>query len=175
LFDPEDGADANATAGFEILRSDVSGTLSAASAIELKLVRERRDYHWTWSDGEGWRSDYSRRFETVEESTLALDGLSPARFQAAVTWGEYRLEIRDPATGLTSRYPFTAGWSWNDDNRGVDARPDKVKLALDKSSYAPGDVIRLSVTAPYEGPGVLLVESDRLLYRVEIEARAGAT
>lgn len=175
LFDPEDGADANSNAGFEILRSDASGRLSAASRLELKLIRERREYHWNWTDGLGWRSDFTRRFETVEDTTLALDGQAPAKFVARVEWGEYRLEIRDPETGLTLRYPFKAGWSWNDDNRGVDARPDKVKLALDKTQYLPGDVLTVGVTAPYEGPGVLLVESDRLLHRVEIEARAGAT
>lgn len=175
LFDPEDGADANSRASFEIVRSNAAGTLSAAAALEVKLVRERRDFHWTWTDGQGWRSDYTRRFETIEETTLALDGKSPGRFEAQVEWGEYRLEVRDPATQLTMRYPFTAGWSWNDDNRGVDARPDKVKLALEKSHYRPGDVMKVTVTAPHEGPGVLLVESDRLLHRVEIEARSGAT
>jgi uncharacterized protein YfaS (alpha-2-macroglobulin family) len=175
LFDPELGADANSTARFEILRSDADGALSTAAALELKLIREQRDHHWTWTDGQGWRSDFTRRFETVEETTLALDGKSPGRFEARVEWGEYRLEIRDPETGLTMRFPFTAGWSWNDDNRGVDARPDKVKLALDRSGYRPGDVVSLTVTAPYEGPGVLLVEGDGLLYRTEIEARSGAT
>jgi alpha-2-macroglobulin len=175
LFDPEDGADANSQAGFEILRSDVDGNLSAAPALELKLIRERRDFHWTWTDGQGWRSDYTQRYETIEETTIALDGKTPTRYRAPVEWGEYRLEIRDPETGLTLRLPFTAGWSWNDDNSGVDARPDKVKLALDKSSYRPGDVLTVKVTAPYEGPGVLLVESDRLLHRIEIEARAGAS
>ncbi len=175
LFDPEDGADANTRAGFEIIRSNAAGELKTAAALELKLIRERRDFHWNWTDGQGWRSDYTRRFETVEETTLALDGKGAAKFLAGVEWGEYRLEIRDPETGLTLRYPFTAGWSWNDDNRGIDARPDKVKLALDKSNYRPGDVLKVTVTAPFEGPGVLLVESDKLLYRTEIEARAGAS
>jgi uncharacterized protein YfaS (alpha-2-macroglobulin family) len=175
LFDPEDGADANSTAGFEIVRSDASGKLTAAAALEVTLVRELRDYHWTWNDGQGWRSDYTQRFETIEQATLALDGSKPGRYEARVEWGEYRLEIKDPDTGLTLRYPFTAGWSWNDDNRGVDARPEKVKLALDKTSYAPGDVLKVTLTAPFEGPGVLLVESDKLLYRTEVEARVGAS
>ena len=175
LFDPTDGADANAPAGFEIIRSDAAGTSLPATALELKLIRELRDYHWTWNDGQGWRADYIQRHETIEETTIALDGKVPGKFSAPVEWGEYRLEIRDPDTGMTMRYAFTAGWSWNDDNRGVDARPDKVKLALDKSHYAPGETLTVAITAPYEGPGVLLVESDRLLYRAEIEARAGAS
>ena len=76
-----------------------------------------------------------------------------------VEWGNYRIEIADPATGLTTRLPFFAGWSWNDENRGKEARPDKVKLALDKPTYRAGDTLKVTVTPPQAGPGVLLVES----------------
>jgi uncharacterized protein YfaS (alpha-2-macroglobulin family) len=175
LFDIEDGADANGTAGFEIVRVDAAGTMKAAAALQIKLIREDREFHWTWNDGQGWRSDFTRRYETKAETTLALDGNAAGKFSSPVTWGEYRLEITDPETGLTMRYPFTAGWSWNDDNVGVDARPDKVKLALDKSGYRAGDVLTVTLTSPHDGPGVLLVESDKLLYRVDIEARKDAT
>jgi uncharacterized protein YfaS (alpha-2-macroglobulin family) len=175
LFDPEDGAPYNQEAGFEIVRANRAGQLQAAPALQVKLVHELRDFHWTWTDGEGWRSDYTRRYETVHEATVAFDGKTPARVSAPVEWGEYRLEITDPQTGLVSRYVFNAGWSWDDDNRGVDARPDKVKLALDKTGYKTGDVLKVTITSPHAGPGVLLVESDKLLYRAEIEARNGAT
>lgn len=175
LFDPAEGASNNATVGFEVLRSNAEGGLSAASALEVSLVRENRDYRWSWVDGRGWTSDYSRRFETVETQTLALDGSRPGRVDVRVEWGEYRLEIKDPATGLTLRYPFTAGWSWNDENRGIDARPDKVKLALDRTGYRAGDSVQLTITPPHAGPGVLLVESsERQLHRQAFEARPGA-
>ena len=59
----------------------------------------------------------------------------------------------DPATGLTTRYPFNAGWSWDDENRGLDARPDKVKLALDKTGYRAGDTLKVTVTPPHRGQG----------------------
>ena len=36
-------------------------------------------------------------------------------------------------------------------NRGLDARPDKVKLALDKTSYRAGDTVQVQVTAPQRG------------------------
>ncbi|MBB5206707.1 alpha-2-macroglobulin family protein [Chiayiivirga flava] len=175
LFDHDDGANSNSDAAFEIVRSDAAGTSLAAAALQVKLIRELRNYHWTWTDGSGWSTDYTRRYETVDETTLALAAGTPGRYSARVEWGEYRLEITDPDTGLTMRYPFTAGYSWNDDNRGVDARPDKVKLSLDKDGYAAGDTAVVTITPPYDGQGVLLVESDTLLFRTEIEARAGAT
>ena len=171
LFDPEDGPNAYSEAAFEILRADAQGQRVAAQGIKATLLREHRDYHWNWVDGSGWNTDFTRRHETIEETTFDLDGTTPARFAARIEWGEYRLDVFDPATGLTMRYPFTAGWSWNDQNQGPDARPDKVKIAFDKDGYRAGDTARLTITAPYAGPGVLLVESDGLLYRTSLAAR----
>ncbi|WP_395788476.1 alpha-2-macroglobulin family protein [Aquimonas sp.] len=174
LFELKDGAGANTTVGFELVRSDVDGGLHAAQGLEVSLIRELRDLHWSWVDGSGWKTDYSSRFEVVEKRSVDFDGATRTPLNFAVEWGEYRVEVRDPATGLTTRLPFFAGWSWEDDNRGLDARPDKVKLALDKPSYRVGDMLELTLTAPYEGPGVLLVESDQLLYSQPVEIRPGA-
>lgn len=174
LFDDKEGSDANARAGFEILRVDAEGKPRPLAGLELKLVRERRDYHWNFDEDAGWSYSHSSRFEVVE--TRSLDaGASAARVDFPVEWGGYRLEVRDPDTGLVTRYPFNAGWSWDDDNRGLDARPDKVKLALDRTGYRAGDTLEVTVTPPHAGKGLLLVESDRLLHVQAIDARAGST
>ena len=175
LFDPEDGPNAHSDAAFEIVKAQPDGSYQAAQGLQVKLIRELRDYHWSWVDGSGWNTDFTRRYVTESDTSLDFDGASPAQFSARVQWGEYRLEIFDPATQLTMRYPFTAGWSWNDENQGPDARPDKVKIALDQSGYNAGDTATLTITAPYDGPGVVLVESDRLLYRSNIEVRGSTT
>lgn len=175
LFDPDSGPNANSDAAFEIIKIDADGNHQPAPELQVKLIRERRDYHWNWVDGSGWNTDYTRRFLTEAETTVSFDGSSAARFSARVEWGEYSLEIVDPATGLTMRYPFTAGWSWNDDNQGLDARPDKVKVAFEQSGYSAGDTASISITSPYDGPGVVLVESDHQLYRKNIQVRGTTT
>jgi len=174
LFELKDGPGTQTQARFELLRSDAAGKLQAGVGLQVKLVQELRDLHWSWIDGAGWKTDYSRRFVTVREQLIDFDGSVAAQFDMPVEWGEYRLEVTDPATGLTTRLPFFAGWRWDDENRGLDARPDKVKLALDKPAYAVGDLLEVTVTAPYAGPGVVLVESDRLIYSAAIEVRPGA-
>src|SRR3546814_17290720 len=73
------------------------------------------------------------------------------------------------------RYPFRAGWRGNDDNRGLDARPDKVKLSLDKTGYRAGDKLKVMLTPPHAGQGVLLVDSDKLLYVQDIDVKAGGS
>ena len=170
LFAAEDGAPAEANAGFELVRVDAQGRPQPAKGLQVTLVRELRDYHWRYEEDGGWAHDFTRRFENVQ--TLEVDaGASPVRFEVPVSWGEYRVDVLDPATGLTMRYPFRAGWSWGDDNRGPDARPDKVKLALDRTAYRAGDTLKVTVTPPHAGRGVLLVESDHLLYVQDIEVR----
>ena len=173
LFDDKDGSDANANAAFELGRFGSDGQPRPGKGLRVTLVREHRDYHWNWQD-EGWDYDFTRRFEDI--ATRVIDaGTSPVKIDFPVEWGEYRLDVHDPATKLTTRYPFKAGWSWSDENRGLDARPDKVKLALDKTAYKTGDVLKVTLTPPHEGRGLLMVESDHMIYVQDIEAKAGKT
>lgn len=173
LFDDKDGADANGTARFEITRVDADGKPQPAKGLKATLVRELRDYHWNYTD-DHWDYDFTRRFENKDTRTLDI-GSGNAKLDVPVEWGEYRLDVFDPATGLTTRYPFRAGWSWNDENRGLDARPDKVKLALDKTGYRAGDTLTVTLTPPHAGKGVLLVESDKLLYVQDIDVKPGSS
>ncbi|MCD9028685.1 alpha-2-macroglobulin family protein [Luteimonas sp. BDR2-5] len=173
LFEVDDGADANSNARFELVRVDRDGRPQPLQGLKVSLVREHRDYHWV-DDDNGWRYEFNRRFETVQTRTVDA-GNEAVRFDFPVEWGEYRIDVEDPQTKLVSRYPFRAGWSWDDGNRGLDARPDKVKVSLDKTGYRAGDTMQVTVTPPHPGKGLLLVESDRMLYLHEIDARPGST
>nr|WP_298156490.1 alpha-2-macroglobulin [uncultured Pseudoxanthomonas sp.] len=174
LFDDKEGADANANAGFELVRVDAAGKPRPGKGLKATLVRELRDYHWNYDEDGGWDYDFTRRFENKDTRTLEV-GTGASKIDFPVEWGEYRLDVFDPATGLTTRYPFRAGWSWDDQNRGLDARPDKVKLALDKTGYKAGDTLKVTVTPPHAGKGLLMVESDRMLYVQAIDAKPGST
>ena len=174
LFDDKDGADANANAGFEVVRVDAGGKPQPGKGLKATLVRELRDYHWNYDEDGGWDYDFTRRFENKDTRTLDV-GAGASKIDFPVEWGEYRLDVFDPATGLTTRYPFRAGWSWDDQNRGLDARPDKVKLALDRTGYKAGDTLKVTVTPPHAGKGLLMVESDRMLYVQAIDAKPGST
>ncbi|MET0582363.1 MAG: alpha-2-macroglobulin, partial [Pseudoxanthomonas sp.] len=173
LFDDKDGADANSNARFELLRVDAAGKPQPTKGLKVTLVREHRDYHWNYDEDDGWDYDFTQRFENLEVKTVDV-GATAARIDYPVEWGGYRLDVFDPATGLTTRYPFNAGWSWDDENRGLDARPDKVKIALDKTGYKAGDTLKVTVTPPHPGKGLLMVESDRMLYVQEIDAKPGS-
>ena len=175
LFDMDEGSPANGVAGFNLMRTDAAGKRLASKALKVSLVRERRDYLWSQDDSGGWGYDYTARYETVETRELAARADGDTRVDFPVEWGEYRLEVLDTETGLLTRLPFVAGWSWDNENRGLDARPDKVKLSLDKTSYRAGDTLRITVTPPQPGQGILVVESDKLLHVQPLLAKPGET
>ncbi len=172
LFDDADGADSNANARFELMRFASDGTPKPSKSLKVTLVREHRDYHWSHDDDTGWDYDFTRRFENVQAMTLDA-GTTATRFDVPVEWGEYRIDVYDPTTKLTMRYPFRAGWGWDDSNRGLDARPDKVKLALDKTAYRAGDTLKATLTPPHAGKGLIMVESDHMLFVQAIDVKPG--
>ncbi len=173
MFDDKEGADSNATVGFQLLRVGSDGKPRPAKGLKVMLVREHRDYHWNYDNDEGWDFDFTSRFDTLETRTVDA-GATAVKFEFPVEWGGYRVDVLDPSTGLTTRYPFEAGWGWGDENRGLDARPDKVKIALDKTAYSTGDTVKLTLTPPHDGKGLLMVEADRMLYVQEIDVKRGS-
>ncbi|RZA19796.1 MAG: alpha-2-macroglobulin family protein [Lysobacteraceae bacterium] len=172
LFDDKDGAESNANARFELMRFGSDGKPRPVKGLKVALVREHRDYHWRHDADTGWDYDFTRRFETIDSRTLDA-GATVVRFDFPVEWGDYRIEVVDPTTRLTMRYPFRAGWGWSDENRGLDARPDKVKLALDKTAYRSGDTLKATLTPPHPGKGLVMVESDRMLFVQAIDVKPG--
>lgn len=176
LFNADDGASADAPVGFEIVRSGVDGSLGSGN-VEVALLRDRRDYIWSHDPALGWRVEYISNWETVgSKQSLALSDSGPTRFESKVEWGDYRLEVTDTTTGLITRLPFHAGWVSDDANQGTSARPDRIRLALDKTGYRAAEQAIVTLTPPYPGPGLLLVEAGgRLLESRDIDADVGST
>lgn len=167
-------ANNNSAAAFELIRTNASGQLLAASAVKVRLINRNRDYHWRYDDSRGWYYEY--RDQEITEMTLAVDIATdqPTQVSVPVRWGKYSLEITDPATGLVSRYDFFAGynWYWDYADSG-NAHPSQVKLALDKAAYKAGDIAHVKVTPPAAGETLIMVESNDLLWSTRIHTEAG--
>ncbi|HPT15717.1 MAG TPA: MG2 domain-containing protein, partial [Kiritimatiellia bacterium] len=107
-----------------------------------------------------WKSE--RQVVELRQDTLAAGG-APQDWAFAVDGaGDYELVAADPASGTSTRLAFHAGsadaeWlAWSRE------KPGRVELAWDKETYRPGDVARLQVRAPFAGPALLTVETDRV-------------
>ncbi|PWB29755.1 hypothetical protein DCO48_21655 [Pseudomonas sp. SDI] len=157
LFDGEE-TDGDAPAEFEFLVADRDGNKLAADNLKVRLIQERRDYYWNYSDSDGWSYNYNEKFLTQSEQTLSVKAGSTAKLNFPVEWGPYRVELEDPQTGVVSSLRFWAGYRAQDNADGGAVRPDQVKLALDKPAYADGDTATVTVTPPAAGKGYLMVE-----------------
>ncbi|WXL26552.1 alpha-2-macroglobulin [Ectopseudomonas mendocina] len=158
LFDGEE-VDADGLAEFEVLVADINGNKLAANELKVRLVRERRDYYWNYSESDGWSHGYTEKYLNLAEETVAVQKDGTAKVSFPVEWGPYRVEVIDSQTGLLSSLRFWAGYRWQDNAEGGAVRPDQVKLALDKPAYADGDKAQVTVTPPAAGKGYLMVES----------------
>ncbi|HEY0287796.1 MAG TPA: alpha-2-macroglobulin [Pseudomonas sp.] len=158
LFDG-DATDGDGPVEFELLMADKDGHKLAADNLKVRLIRERRDYYWSYSDSDGWSNHYNEKFLNLSEETVSVKKDATAKVSFPVEWGPYRVEVEDPSTGLISSVRFWAGYRWQDNAEGGAVRPDQVKLALDKPAYADGDTAKVTVTPPSAGKGYLLVES----------------
>ena len=166
--------DENTQAGFDIVYANAAGEKLAVSGLKARLVRERRDYYWQWSEGEGWQSLYDKKDLPLAEQTIDIAADGSAKVSFPVEWGAYRIEVVDPQSNLISSLRFWAGYSWQDNTNGSGAvRPDQVKLKLDKPAYQPGEKVKLHIEAPAAGKGYLLVESsDGPLWWQELDVPA---
>ncbi|MDG9924571.1 MULTISPECIES: alpha-2-macroglobulin [unclassified Pseudomonas] len=172
LFDGEN-VDGDGLAEFEILLADPAGNKLASDNLQVRLIRERRDYYWSFSESEGWNYHYNEKFLNLGEEGIKVAAGGTAKVSFPVEWGPYRVEVTDPQTDITSSLRFWAGYSWQDNTEGGAVRPDQVKLALDKPAYGSGDTAKVTVTPPSGGSGYLMVESsDGPLWWEEIEVPA---
>ncbi|WP_163540489.1 hypothetical protein, partial [Klebsiella pneumoniae] len=74
--------DENGNASFDIVYADASGTKKAVSGLQVRLIRERRDYFWNWSESEGWQSQFDQKdlVEGEQELNLKADETGKVTF-----------------------------------------------------------------------------------------------
>ncbi|MFK8030882.1 MAG: alpha-2-macroglobulin [Gammaproteobacteria bacterium] len=75
--------------------------------------------------------------------------------------GRFVVQILDARKNVLSRIPFTVAGARN--LAGNLEQNAELDLSLDKESYAPGEMIQLQITAPYNGTGLITIERDSVL------------
>jgi uncharacterized protein YfaS (alpha-2-macroglobulin family) len=171
LFDRDIAAEGG-LAEFELARVNTQGKFVPAKGLQIRLLREERQWYWRYDDNRGWNSGYHEEEELIEARSINLAARS--KIALPVKYGRYRLEINDPTTGQTSRYRFYAGWGAQDaDDMGN--RPDRVGLKLEGAPFKAGDRAKLTITPPHDGEALVTVEGDRVLYQKRVSVSASGT
>lgn len=172
---------ANSKVSFEIVKSSLDGVKHAVNNLDIKLIREDRRYFWVYSDSEGWHYEWNDNEFIELTASLDINDGEIGTVDFPISWGNYRLEVRDPGNGLLTSTQFYAGdnWyeSWQQSQSGSGAaRPDKVTMALDKAAYVAGDTVKVNIIPPQAGEAIVMVEGNNPLWldRLYIPAE-GAT
>lgn len=162
--------------GFKAILTDTGGELLEGGDYRVQLLREDRNYYWTYSESEGWRWHYDPLDYEVFSTTLEFDGRSPTEFSLPVEWGNYRVEVRDAGNTLVNRYRFRTRWSGWSRASADSLKPDQVLMTFERDRYRPGEVARVTLIPPVDGRAHVTVESnDGVLWRTQTEVSAEGT
>lgn len=82
--------------------------------------------------------------------------------------GDFAYELRDGQGAVLNKVSWTVAGAANL-SRSLE-RNAELQVRLDKSSYAPGETIRVSLRAPYTGAGLITIERDRVYSHVWFRA-----
>lgn len=96
----------------------------------------------------------------IENKQLSLGKQSNKLLLPTAKAGEFALEIVDQSGNILNRVPFTVVGQGN-----LTANLEKnslLKLKLNRKDYKAGDLIEMNITAPYQGSGLISIESDRV-------------
>jgi uncharacterized protein YfaS (alpha-2-macroglobulin family) len=163
-----EGADAQ----FELIGLDPDGKPAAIKGLRWDLVEEIYDYQWYSTDGH-WDYKVVIRDRKVADGTADVAPGTPAKVAQQVGWGNFRLDVYDPKGGGASSVRFAAGW-WVSDN--PNPTPDKLTVALDKTSYKAGDTAKIRIEPSFAGDVLLFIANDRVLETRDVTVPAeGAT
>lgn len=168
--DFRDSVDDGAEAGFEVAAIDPDQH-RVALAARMKLVREEPDWRLVIRGS-------LASFETVwhdvpvDQGDVMIPRAGTLHLGRKLGFGRYRLELAQTDGMAASSVRFEAGWG-SSDNPDV---PDDAVLSADRPRYAAGEVARVHVAAPFDGPATLLVLTDRVLSERQVAvSRSGST
>ena len=158
------------TAKFEVVYLDEAGKRAAVKGLNWELVRLDTSWQWYSRDG-SWNYEAQTIKRKVANGTLdTLDGAA-ATLDAATTYGRYRLDISSAGSeGAASSVLFNSGWYSGEETADT---PEILDVALDKASYAPGEMAKLRIASKTGGKALVAVLGSSLLSSQEIDIPKG--
>ena len=173
---PEFGDDSvpqGGVASFKVIAVDPAGERVTLDGLAWSLVKIERNYQW-YRSGNYWNYEPITTTRAVSNGSLSAAAGSEAEIKVPVDWGRYRLEIEtaDP-NGPATSVEFEAGWYVEATSTET---PDGLEVALDKETYAAGDVAKLQISPRFAGEVLVTVGADKLLTTLTASVPAeGAT
>ena len=160
----EDAVEVGSSEDIAIALVSPAGELLATNrALTVSLERIDRSWNWRRNSNGDWTYESHTDFHPVTNATRTVETADGAATLAQVfpEHGEFRLRVADPDTGASTTVDIPVvepGRFWEPAGK---PRPFAVTLATDRDAYVPGDLVTLSVKAPFAGRALLTLEGDR--------------
>ncbi len=161
----EGAASENGPVSFEVVALDKTGARKAADGLSWSLYSIRKDFQWYRADGR-WNYETIETKSRVANGTIDVAADRPAKIDATVDWGSYRLEVEGTGDVLPASYDFEAGWYV--EAKALDT-PEALKVSLDKKQYAIGDKAHVHIETRFNGIALVMVVDDRLVATKSVE------
>ncbi len=104
----EGSASENSPVAFEVIALDKSGARVAADNLNWSLYAVRTDFQWYRSDGR-WNYETVETKSRVANGTVDVSADRPAKIEASVEWGSYRLEVESADDDASRELRFRGG------------------------------------------------------------------
>ena len=167
--------DSNTTVDIKVGSADLKGNWQAAKELQIRLIRQDRNWYWRHTNSRGWHWAWNDSPVTVFSKTLATEKGKTTSLSLPLSWGQYRVELTDGTT--QSAFEFRTSWSWwGNADSGSSQKPDQVSLGFDKVSYAPGETALLRINPPQDGLALVTVESsEKVCFTKYVEVSSKGT
>jgi uncharacterized protein YfaS (alpha-2-macroglobulin family)/uncharacterized protein YecT (DUF1311 family) len=168
--------DNNSNAGFKLILTDNRGE-PVSGRYHYVVIREDRNYFWTYSDSAGWSWHYDPMEYESFSGKLTFETNQPLSINVPVKWGNYRLEVRDVTNQILGSYRFRTRWyGWGNSNDDTALKPDQVNMSFREARYQAGEVAHLLLTPATAGLATITVENnDEVLWVSQYDVAAKQT
>jgi len=158
-------------AKFDVVFVAPDGKPLARDGLRYELLKIESRYQW-YRQNSSWEYEPVKSTQRVADGELAIAADRPAQVQFTPQPGRYRLDVKTgEADGPLTSVQFDVGW-YSD---GSADTPDLLETSIDKSEYAAGDTMVVTVNARSAGKLTLNVLGDRLLTTQSSDVKEGST
>lgn len=150
----------NAMRSVQLLAIGPDGKPRAVGGLQAVLLEKRFVSVLTKQDSGLYRYVSRERREPRKAFALAVPGGRATVALPTDQPGTYVLEVRDVRGTVLNQVEYSVAGAANL-SRALD-RNAELALTLSKKAYKPGEVIELSIRAPYPGSGLVTIERDKV-------------
>jgi uncharacterized protein YfaS (alpha-2-macroglobulin family) len=134
--------------------------------IESDWVHKRVNGTWTWTR----REDAIERSKALVEKVAGAESVSTVEMTCEEP-GAWQLVARDLVGGALTKIRFQV--SRPGSSVEVARSPHRVDLSLDRVSYRPGELAKVSIDSPFDGQLLLTLETDQVAWAKSIRLAEG--